>query len=282
MSKVIITAAICGAEVTREKQPALPICAEELAEEARRSVEAGAAIIHLHVRDEDGGPTQDRELFRKSFKAIHDACDPLPIIQPSTGGSVGMSAEERLRPIELMPEMATLDCGTTNFGDDIFVNDMPLMRSFAKEMTARDIMPELEVFDLSHILSALRLYDEGLLAGHKHFDLVLGVPGALDASAESLVDMHRRLGPDATWTVAAVGRRQTAMLMMAAAMGGQLRVGFEDNIYLEKGVMADSNARFVERAVRLAREAGREPASPAEAREILGIGAERYKRLSLG
>jgi 3-keto-5-aminohexanoate cleavage enzyme len=282
MSKVILTAAICGAEVTREAQPTLPITAQELADEAKRCVDAGAAIIHLHVRRPDGSPTQDKEIFREAIAAIRDTCTPLPIIQPSTGGAVGMTAAERLQPVELNPEMATLDCGTVNFGDEIFVNDLPLMRDFARAMSAREVLPELECFDLSHILSGIRLFDEGLLSCHPHFDLVLGVPGALDASAASLVEMVRRLPASATWTVAGVGRHQTPLMLMGLAMGGHIRVGFEDNIYLKKGVKADSNARFVEKAVRLAGEAGRTVATPDEARDLLGITLERRKRLLIG
>lgn len=279
MSKVIITAAICGAEVRKERQPALPISAEELAQEARRSVEAGAAIIHLHVRNADGSPTQDREVFRQAFAAITEACDPTPIIQPSTGGAVGMGADERLQPTELNPEMATLDCGTVNFGDEVFVNDLPLIRAFARRMKEREILPELECFDISHVLSAMRLWEEGLLDCHRHFNMVLGIPGALDASAASLVEMTRRIAPGDSWTVAGVGRFQTALMLMGLAMGGHVRVGFEDNIYLKKGELADSNARFVEKAVRIAAELGRTPASPDEAREILGIGIDRQSRV---
>ena len=281
MSKVILTAAICGAEVSRQQQPALPISAEELANEARRCVEAGAAIIHLHVRNPDGSPTQDVEVFRAAFNAIKAVCDPMPIVQPSTGGAVGMSWQERLQPVILHPEMATLDCGTTNFGDDIFVNDWPLMQRFAREMQANDVVPELECFDCSHVMLGHRLFDLGLLSCHKHFDLVLGVPGALDASAASLVEMVRRVGSEATWTVAAVGRHQTPMAMMGLAMGGHVRVGFEDNIFLKKGELADSNARFIEKMARLAREVGREPASPDDARQILGIAPDRHEKLTL-
>ncbi len=281
MSKVIITAAICGAEVTRKQQPALPILADELAAESRRCVEAGAAIIHLHVRTPDGRPTQDRAVFRQAMRAIREACDPVPIIQPSTGGAVGMDWRERLQPVELLPEMATLDCGTVNFGDEIFVNDLPLMRRFAKEMHAREVLPELECFDLSHVLSAHRLWEEGLLACHKHFDLVLGISGALDASPSSLAAMLERVGADATWTAAAVGRHQNAVLLAALAFGGHVRVGFEDNIYLQKGVRAKSNADFVERAVRVAREIGREPANPSDARALLGIRPDRVEKLKL-
>lgn len=281
MSKVIITAAICGAEVTRERQPNLPISPKELAAEAQRAVDAGAAIIHLHVRHPDGTPTQDREVFRLAIKEIRESVHPLPIIQPSTGGAVGMSADERLQPVTLNPEMATLDCGTVNFGDEIFVNDLPLMRRFAKEMEARKIVPELECFDISHILSGQRLWAEGLITCHRHFDFVLGVPGALDASAASLVEMTRRIAPEDTWTVAGVGRAQNALILMGLAMGGHIRVGFEDNIFLSKGQLADSNARFVERVVRLAREVGREIAGADEARRILGIAPERSQNLNL-
>ncbi len=281
MSKVIITAAICGAEVTRDQQPALPITAAELALEAKRCVDAGAAIIHLHVRNDDGSSTQDIEVFRRAIAAIRDTCDPLPIIQPSTGGAVGMTWSERLQPVFLKPEMATLDCGTVNFGDEIFVNDWPLMCRFAKEMSTRDVRPELECFDLSHVLSAQRLFAEGLLSGHAHFDFVFGIPGALDASARSLVAMADRLAPADSFTVAAVGRHQTPMMMMGLAMGGHARVGFEDNIYLHKGEQADSNARFVERVVRIGREMGREAATPEEARAILGIRSRRDRDIDL-
>lgn len=281
MSHVIVTAAICGAEVTRDRQPNLPISPSELADEAQRAVDAGAAIIHLHVRKPDGTPTQDRETFRLAIKEMVARVRPLPIIQPSTGGAVGMSADERLQPVTLCPEMATLDSGTVNFGDEIFVNDMPLMRRFARDMAARDIVPELECFDISHVLSAQRLWAEGLLTCHRHFDFVLGVPGALDASAASLVELTRRLDPADTWTVAGVGRFQTPLILLGLAMGGHVRVGFEDNIYLSKGVLADSNARFVERVVRLARETGREPASPETARRLLGIAPTRPDALRL-
>jgi len=281
MSKVIITAAICGAEVTKAQQPALPVSAEELALEAKRCVDAGASIIHLHVRNADGSPTQDREIFKKAFIEIRKICDPLPIIQPSTGGAVGMTATERLQAVDLKPEMATLDCGTVNFGDEIFVNDLPLMREFANKMSKLDVVPELECFDISHVISATRLFDEGLLTCHKHFDMVMGIPGAIDGSAKSLVQMVDRIGHKATFTVAGVGRFQTPMMLMAAAMGGHIRVGFEDNIYLSRGVLAESNAQFVEKAVRIAQEAGRGVASPAEARQILEISNGRAEKLML-
>jgi len=272
MEKLIITAAICGAEVTREQSPYIPITAEELANEAKRCVDAGASIIHLHVRNDDGTPTQNIEVFRKAIEKIKEKCkDNLPIIQPSTGGAVGMTWEERIQPVNLNPEMATLDCGTTNFGNDIFVNDLPLMRKFATFMKEKNVLPELECFEIGHIYNALMLQKEGLLHKHLHFDFVLGVPGAAPASIDILLAMIRQIPQGATWTVAAVGRHQLPFSTYAILLGGNVRVGMEDNIYYSKGVLAKSNAEFVERVVRIAKEFGREIATPEEARKILEI-----------
>jgi len=270
MDKLIITAAICGAEVTKEDNPNLPITPEEIAVEARKAEEAGAAIIHLHVRDEDGQPTQSKERFAEVIEAIESE-GVTAIIQPSTGGAAGMNWKERIQPVYLEPEMATLDCGTTNFGDEIFVNDLPLMRNFAREMRDLNILPELECFEPGHIYNALQLKREGLLTGHLHFDLVLGVPGAMPASIKNLLFMVEHLPEEATWTVAGIGRHELSLACHALVMGGHIRVGFEDNIYYSKGRLAESNAELVERIVRMAEEVGRKVATPAEAREILKI-----------
>jgi 3-keto-5-aminohexanoate cleavage enzyme len=270
MEKLIITAAICGAEVSKEDNPNLPISPEELADAALEAEEAGVSIIHLHVRDEKGRPTQDKEVFAETIKLMHEK-GLKAIIQPSTGGAAGMTWQERIQPVYLKPEMATLDCGTSNFGDEIFVNDLPLMRNFSREMMKLNILPELECFEPGHIYNALQLKKEGLLKGHLHFDLVLGVPGALKASIKSLLYMVELLPDEATWTVAGIGRHQLAMATHAILMGGHVRVGFEDNIYYSRGVLAKSNAQLVERIVRLANELGREVANPDEARDILEI-----------
>ncbi len=272
MEKLIITAAICGGEVMKEHNSAVPYSAEELAKEAKKAAEAGASIIHLHVRKPDGTPTQEKQVFEKAIKAIKEECKDLnPIIQPSTGGSVGMEWEERIQPVELNPEMATLDCGTTNFGDDIFVNDFPLMRNFAKKMIEKDVLPELECFEIGHIYNGLRLQKEGLLPKHLHFDFVLGVPGAMPANIDLLVAMKNCIPTNATWTAAGIGRHQLPIAYHTIQMGGHVRVGFEDNTYYRKGELAKSNAQLVERVVRLAKEADRKVATPDEARKILGI-----------
>lgn len=277
MEPVIITAAICGAEVTREDNPALPITAAELAAAAREAQDAGASIIHLHVRDQNGEPTQDRQTFGAAISAMQ-AAGVTAVIQPSTGGAAGMSADERLQPVDLDPEMATLDCGTLNFGDTIFVNDLPLMRHFAGVMADRGIVPELECFEPGHVANAMQLHTEGLLPERLHFDLVLGVPGAMPAGVRSLQFMVDQLPPGATWTVAGVGRHQLPMAMHALAMGGHVRVGFEDNIYYRKGELATSNAQLVRRIARLAGELDRRVATPEQTRKMLGITAMAQHR----
>jgi 3-keto-5-aminohexanoate cleavage enzyme len=270
MDKIIITAAISGAEVTKEMNPAVPYTVEEMAEEAKRSVDAGAAVIHLHVRRDDGTPTQARERFAECIDAIKSRCEDV-IILPSTGGAIGMSAEERLQPTLLMPEMATLDCGTCNFGDGIFENTIPMLKIFCERMKENAIKPECEVFEIGHIDTALRLARQGYIASPLHFNIVLGVPGAADAAVRTLAFMVDSLPRDATWCVTGIGKRQFAMASAAIVMGGNIRVGFEDNLYLEKGVLADSNGRLVEKAVSLALLSGKEPATPAEARAMLGL-----------
>ncbi len=274
MEKLIITAAICGAEVTKEQNPAVPYTVAEIAREARLSYEAGAAVIHLHVREDDGTPTQRKERFEECIAAIKAEC-PDVIILPTTGGAVGMSAEERLTATELYPEIATLDCGTCNFGDDIFVNDMPMLRAFGKRMIENHIKPEFECFERGHLDTAIRLAEKGLAPAHSmHLNLVLGVPGCTPPTVEDLVYLVGRLPKDATWTVTGVGRGAFPMAAAAIAMGGNVRVGFEDNIYLEKGVKAASNGELVAKVARLARELGRPIATPAEARKILGLEAK--------
>ncbi len=271
MDKLIITACICGAEVTKEHNPAVPYTVEEIANEAYGAYKAGASIIHLHVRYDDGTPTQDVERFRECFEAIRAKC-PDVIIQPSTGGAVGMSNDERLQPITLMPEMATLDCGTCNFGgDDIFVNTENMIKDFGEKMIARGIKPEVEVFDKGMIDMANRLCKKGYIKAPMHFDFVMGVNGGISGEPRDLVFMKESIPQGSTWTVAGVGRYEFPMAVMGILMGGHVRVGFEDNVYLSKGVLAKSNAELVEKVVRLAKEFGREIATPDEAREILGL-----------
>ncbi|MFO0550274.1 MAG: 3-keto-5-aminohexanoate cleavage protein [Polyangiaceae bacterium] len=268
-SDTILTAAIVGAEVTRKDTPHLPITAEEIAIEAARCREAGAAVIHLHVRTADGRPSQDSELFREAIAAIQKKTDV--IIQTSTGGAVGMSVDERAGPLACKPEMATLNCGTINFGDDVFVNTRAQIRDLARRISDAGSMAELECYEVGHIHEALALVNEGLLAAPLHFQFVLGVPGGIAAREDVLRFLITQIPEGASWGVAAVGRHQRPMTELALKLGGFARVGLEDNIYLEKGVLAEGSAPLVARAASYARSISREVASPDRARVLLGL-----------
>lgn len=271
MEKLIITAAICGAEVTKEHNPNVPYTVEEIQREALSAYKAGASIIHLHVREDDGRPTQSKERFEKCIKAIREVC-PDVIIQPSTGGAVGMTSDERLQPTLLKPEMATLDCGTCNFGgDEVFVNTENMIIEFGKRMQELGIKPECEVFDKGMIDMAKRLSKKGYINKPMHFNMVMGVNGGISGEPKDLLFMVESIPEGSTFTVSGVGRTQTSMATMAILLGGHVRVGFEDNVNITKGVPAKSNGEFVERIVRIAKELGREIATPDEARQILGL-----------
>lgn len=268
MDKLIITAALVGAEVKQADTPYLPITPQEIAEAAEEVYEKGASIVHIHVRDADGEPSQDREIYRETIAEIKKRC-PI-IIQVSTGGAVGMSSEERLQPISLAPEMATLTTGTVNFGHEVFMNTASQLREFAAAFRQYQVQPEFEIFDTGMVANALALVKEGLFDGHLHFNFVLGVPGAIPAKVEHLLHMVHQLPSHATWSVAGIGRAQLPMCTMAIVLGGHVRVGLEDNLYYRKGELA-SNGQLVERVVRIANELQREVATPDEARAILQL-----------
>jgi len=265
---LIVTVAPVGAELTPDQTPHLALTPEHLGSVARACEEAGASIIHVHCRNDDGTNTHDVARFRAARDAIRAASDL--IVQFSTGGAIGITPQERAAPLELRPEMATLSCGTVNFGDDIFENSFPIMRGIAAALTQHGVTPELEVFDLGHLANAKRLAAEGTIRLPAHVDFVLGVPGALDATVENLVDCVRALPPGCTWSVAGIGRQQLQLAAVAIAMGGHVRVGLEDNLYYGKGRLA-RNEELVARVARIAEEAGRPVATPDQAREMLGL-----------
>lgn len=269
MDKLIITAALTGAEVTREQNPNLPVTPAEIAEAAYRCFEAGASIVHVHVRNEDETPTQAAAVFNETIGLIKEKCNI--IIQVSTGGAVGMTAEERLQPVYLKPEMATLSTGSVNFGDDVFLNPPAYLEEFAQAMQKQGIKPEIEVFDVGMINNALQLVKKGLLSEPLHFDFVMGVPGGIPGTIKNLLHLAESIPSGSTWTVAGMGRTELPLGTAAIIMGGHVRVGFEDNIYYEKGVLAESNAQLVERIVCVAGIHSRPVASPDEARRILSL-----------
>lgn len=269
MTKVIITAALVGAELTRKETPYLPLTPDEIAEAARLSVEAGAAMIHLHVRDEKGRPTNSAVRFKEVIQKVKEKCRPVPIIQASTGGAVGDSFESRAEPLEAGPDMASLNAGSVNFGKEVFENPLPLIERLARLEKERGIKPEIEIYDLSHLETAVKLIEEGLIRRPAHFQFVMGVKGGIAATEEDLKLLVSRIPDGSTWTVAGIGRFEFPMAELALKMGGHVRVGIEDNIYLEKGVLAKGSCELVQKAVELARRYGRDPASPAEARDLL-------------
>ncbi len=269
MQKLIITAALTGAEVTREQQPALPVTPQEIAIAAEECARAGASIVHLHARKADGTPTQDRETYREIIAAIRERCDV--IVQVSTGGAVGMTSTERLAPVTLKPEMATLSMGTVNFGDDVFMNHPADMETFLHAMQQNGVKPEFEIFDTGMITTLNRWLKKGLLQGPQHVDFVLGIPGGMAGTPQALMYMVEQLPPHATWTVAGIGSAQLPLGTLAILLGGHVRVGFEDNVYYRKGELASSNAQLVARIARISEELNRPVATPAEARAILGL-----------
>lgn len=266
-SEVILTAAIVGAEITREQTPHLPITPQEIADEAARCREAGVAVIHLHVRNDDGSPTQSKDRFAATIEKIRAKTDC--IIQVSTGGAVGMSIEERVGPLACKPEMATLNCGSLNFGDDVFVNTRPQIKDIAERLNASGAVAELECYEVGHVEEALALADKGIVKRPLHFQFVLGVPGGIGAREENIRYMASLVPADASWAVAAVGRYQQPMTELAMRLGGHARVGLEDNIYLSKGVLSEGSAPLVARAAAYAKSIGRTPVDPARARAML-------------
>ncbi len=270
MYKIVITCAITGAETTRKDNVNLPITPEEIAQAAYDAYNAGASILHLHVRDKDGLPTQDLKVFKETMNIVRRKCDI--VIEVTTGGAVGMTLEERIQPLQLEPEIASLDCGTTNFGDDYILNTLPMIRKVAGIMQDYGIRPTLECFDLSHIDTSLVLIKEGLIKAPFHYGLVLNAPGGVRYDAETLGFFVKRLPENSFWTAIGIGGKASLMAIYGAiSFGGFIRVGLEDNVYYSKGVLAESNAQLVERAVRIAKEFGCEIAEPDYVRGILKL-----------
>ena len=270
MTPLIITVAAVGAELTLEQQPNLPITPEALARDAAECRAAGASIYHLHVRDAEGHPTMDVERFSAALDAIREATDV--IVQFTSGGAVTDTEDARLAPLELRPEMATLTTGTVNFGDDVFLNPAPMVERFYLRMLELGVLPEFEIFDSGMLGAAERLVENHGRARHLHHDLVLGVPGGMPAWRDSVSWLASKLPEGATWSATGIGRAHESVLQQALALGGHVRTGFEDVRYLAKGVPAESNRQLVEHVVEQAEPHDRRPATPDEARRILGLG----------
>jgi 3-keto-5-aminohexanoate cleavage enzyme len=273
IDKVIITAAVTGSRPTKEMNPAVPYTPEEIAQAAIECYHAGAAIVHIHVRDpKTGQPESKIELFSDVLDRIRSECDL--IINLTTSGlhiKDPNPVETRLQPVSLRPEICSLDIGSVNFTDQVFVNPPDWGETAAKRMLEWGVKPEIEIFDVGHISQALNLASKGLIKQPLYFQLCMGVKWGIEATAEDLIFLKNKLPPDARWSVLGIGKWQLPMIAMGILLGGHIRVGFEDNIYLRKGVMAESNAQLVKMAVELVKSLQREVATPDEARNILGI-----------
>lgn len=267
MEPLLITAAIVGAETMREHNPHVPYTPEEIAAEAVRCREAGASMVHVHGRHDDGQPTQDRETFEHILNGIRARTDVL--VQFSTGGAVWMDVEQRIEALDLHPDMATLTTGTVNFGDDVFLNSWPMIQTIAQRLQTFGIRPEIEVFDTGMVDTALRLLKDGLIEAPIHFDFVLGVPGAMGGAPENLDFLVSKIPDGSTWCVAGVGRHELPLAYKAIEMGGHVRVGLEDNVYIAKGELAQGSWELVARVAERAAAVGRPLHTPATAREML-------------
>jgi len=270
----IITCAITGAELQKQKCEALPVTPDEQALAAEQAVLAGASVIHLHVRDEAGQPSQSVERFAEVIAKIR-ARVPDVVIQISTGGAVGESIKNRMAPLSLKPEMASLNMGSMNFGDDVFVNRPSDILELAKQMNVYGIRPELEIYDIGMLEYAAQLLKKNILQQPLHIQFVFGVLGGMSGDLKNfwhaLSVMRDLLGSETHWSVAGVGRYQLPLAVQALLLGGHVRVGLEDNIFYKKGQLAKSNAELVARIVRLAQELDRPVATVAQARQHFGF-----------
>jgi 3-keto-5-aminohexanoate cleavage enzyme len=271
MEKLIITAAITGSRNMRDIAPYIPITPEEIVQSAVECWNAGASIVHIHVRDSKTGlGTQDLAIFRQVVTPLREKTDLVLCLTTSGIAGRNLPNEQRLAPLELQPELASLDAGSINLGGGVFSNPPDFLDAAAKKMKALGVKPEIEIFDLGMIITALRMRDEQKMDDPLHFQFVLGTPSGAPASPKSFLHLYEYIPDNATWSIIGIGKGHLPMSMMGLIMGGHIRVGMEDNIYYERGVLAKTNAQFVERIVRIAREYGREVASPEETRKILG------------
>ncbi|GAB2456570.1 3-keto-5-aminohexanoate cleavage protein [Nocardioides hungaricus] len=270
--RILITVAPTGAETAKADAPALPTTPEEIAATARDCQEAGAGMIHLHVRDHDHRPTLDLGLLREWVAAVRESSDL--VVQLSTGGSVHDPLADRLRVLDAEPDSCSLTMGTTNFGDDVFSNPWPFVCELYQLSQERRVVPEFELFDLGQVHALHRLLDSygPPYGGQVHCDFVMGVPGGMPGTAPALVAAAGLL-PDAvtSWSATGIGRSTLPVMLASLSMGGHLRVGMEDVLTIARGVPVESNAQLVERAAGAARVAQRQPMSPAEARSLLGL-----------
>jgi uncharacterized protein (DUF849 family) len=267
----LITVAPTGAEADKARYPALPVTLDELVATAKECEAAGAAVIHVHIRDDDARPTLDLARLTDTVQALRE--NSTLIVQLSTGGAVTDPYESRLAVLDAAPDGCSLTCGTVNFGDDVFMNPWPFIRELYQLTQERHVVPEFELFDLGQVATLHRLLDEqgAPYGGHIHCDLVMGVPGGMPGDAATLVSAVQALPAGASWSATGIGRSTLPVIYAALSAGGHLRVGMEDTTSLARGRPVTANAELVQRATTLAELAQRPAMRPAEARAFLGV-----------
>ncbi|MDR2300516.1 MAG: 3-keto-5-aminohexanoate cleavage protein [Deltaproteobacteria bacterium] len=271
MSKVIITVAPTGAWPSKKDNPAIPFTPKEIAQDVHECYKAGAAVAHLHMRDDQGLGTMSLEKFQETVALIKEKCDI--VLNLTTSGDLNATDESRMAHLaKLKPELGSYDCGTMNWNhNSVFYNTPSFLEKLGLAMRENDVKPEVEIFDAGMVYTSLYYLKQGVLTAPIHYQFVLGVPGGIGATVQNLVFLQNLIPPDSTWSALGVGKGHMPIFLAALALGGHVRVGMEDNIFIDKGVLAKSNAQFVERAVRIIKETNGSPATPAEARSILGL-----------
>ena len=270
--QILITVAPTGAETAKEDCPQLPTTLEELVRTAQECEAAGAAMIHVHIRDAEHRPTLDQTRLRDTVQALRESTEL--VVQLSTGGSVHDPLDARLKVLDAEPDSCSLTMGTTNFGDDVFSNPWPFVCELYQLSQERRVVPEFELFDLGHVHALNRLLDRfGLpYGGRVHCDFVMGVPGGMPGTTPALVAAVGLLPAGVTsWSATGIGRSTLPVMLASLSMGGHLRVGMEDVLTMARGVPVESNAQLVERAVHTAAAAQRVPMTPRDARILLGL-----------
>jgi 3-keto-5-aminohexanoate cleavage enzyme len=272
----LITVAPTGAESEKSAVPALPVTLEELVTTAKECQAAGAAVIHVHIRDDQARPTLEKSRLRDTVAALREGTDL--IVQLSTGGAVTDSFGDRLAVLDAAPDACSLTCGTVNFGEDVFHNPYPFIRDLYARTQELGVVPEFELFDFGHIATLHRLLagHGAPHGGHVHCDLVMGVPGGMPGDAATLTQAVRALPEGATWSATGIGRTTLPVMFAALAAGGHLRVGMEDTVSFARGRPVSGNAELVERAATLAGLAQRPPMRPGQARAMLGVSGDRH------
>lgn len=272
-NKRVITAALCGSWATKDLNPAVPYTADEIAKDAYECWKAGAAIVHIHVRNDDGTPSTDYKLYKAAVDRIREYKDCDVCINITSSGSVGFGDEERIYPLQhLLPELASYDAGTLNWQHrTIFENSPAFLEKLGYALQESNVKPEIEIFDAGMIYNAIYYMKKGVLKAPCHFQLVLGCAGGMTNTVENLVFLKNLIPEGSTWAGCGISTGHLPIMSATIAMGGHLRVGLEDNVYYSKGVLAESNAQLVARAKQMLEINGLEAATPDEAREIYGL-----------